>query len=84
MRLPAFLLAIITGRLIRFGLLSLLTVIFGPQIVARTKALFSGHPGLGALVILGLIGLGYVIYRLLRKPAHEVAAEIRHQAESHK
>ena len=35
MKPVAFLMAIISGRLVRFGLLSVLTVIFGPEIVAR-------------------------------------------------
>ncbi len=39
MKPVAFLLAVISGRLVRFGVLSLLTVIFGPQIVAETKNL---------------------------------------------
>src|SRR5215467_15655796 len=33
MRLPWFLAAIVTGRLVRFSVLAVLTVIFGPQIV---------------------------------------------------
>src|SRR5205807_2902417 len=39
MKPVAFLMAIISGRMVRFGLLSVLTVIFGPQIVAETKLL---------------------------------------------
>jgi membrane protein YqaA with SNARE-associated domain len=81
MRLPHFLLAIIVGRLIRFGVLSVLTVVFGPQIVAQTKNLFKNHPSLTVLAILALIALGYVIYRLLRAPVREMAAEMRHRDE---
>jgi len=79
MRLPAFLLAVIVGRLIRFGVLSVLTVLFGPQIVSRIKTLFKIHPSLAIAVILAVIALGYVIYRLIRAPVREVAQEIRHQ-----
>jgi membrane protein YqaA with SNARE-associated domain len=81
MRLPNFMLAIIVGRLIRFGVLSVLTVTFGPQIVAQTKNLFKNHPSLAVLAILALVALGYVIYRLLRAPIREVAEEIRHRDE---
>src|SRR5262249_31848694 len=81
MRLVAFLLAVITGRLLRFGLLSLLTDYFGPQTVAKTKTMFHDHLFLLVLVILVLLGLGYLIYRLLRTPAQEVADELRHEAD---
>jgi membrane protein YqaA with SNARE-associated domain len=76
MKLLPFMLAIICGRLIRFGLLSLLTVIFGPQIVARVKDMFHNHPSLAVLAVLGLLGLGYLLYRLLRAPAREMAKEM--------
>lgn len=82
MKLLPFLLAIIVGRLIRFGLLSLLTVIFGPQIVARVKNLFLNHPSLAVLAILGLLGLGYVLYRLLRAPMREMAREMHRPEDS--
>ena len=78
MRLSLFLLAIIVGRLIRFGVLSVLIVVFGPQIVTHTKNLFKNHPSLAAVVILALVALGYLIYRLVRAPMREVAAELRH------
>jgi membrane protein DedA with SNARE-associated domain len=81
MRLPNFLLAIVVGRLIRFGVLSVLTVVFGPQIVTQIKSLFKNHPSLAVAVTLALIALGYVIYRLLRAPVREVAEEIRHREE---
>jgi len=74
----AFLLAIISGRLIRFGLLSVLTIIFGPQIVAQTKALIHTHPWVLVLIILALGLLGYLLFRLLRAPAREIADEIKH------
>ena len=77
MKFPAFLLAIITGRLVRFGILSVLTVIFGPQIVAETRSLIKSHPALLVLIIVGLILVGYLIYRLLRQPAKELAEEIQ-------
>jgi len=76
-----FLLAVICGRLGRFGLLSVLTVIFGPQIVAETKTLIKTHPAVLALTAVGLILAGYLVYRLLRQPAKEIAEEIRHEGE---
>jgi membrane protein YqaA with SNARE-associated domain len=82
MRLPHFLLAIIVGRLIRFGVLSVLTAAFGPQIVTQTKNLFKNHPSLAVLATLALVALGYVIYRLLRAPMREVAEELRHRDET--
>jgi membrane protein YqaA with SNARE-associated domain len=77
MRFAAFLLAIICGRLARFGILSVLTIIFGPQIVAETKTLIQTHPWILVLILLGLGVLGYLIFRLLRQPAREIAAEIK-------
>jgi membrane protein YqaA with SNARE-associated domain len=82
MKLLPFMLAIIVGRLIRFGLLSLLTVIFGPQIVVRVKDLFHAHPSLAVLAILGLLALGYLLYRLLRAPAQAVAKEMHNTGQS--
>ena len=73
----AFLLAVISGRLIRFGVLSVLTIIFGPQIVAQTKALINTHPWVLVLIAIALILLGYLIFRLLRQPAKEIAEEIK-------
>jgi membrane protein YqaA with SNARE-associated domain len=81
MRLTAFLLAIITGRLVRFGTLSVLTIIFGPQIVSETRTLVKTHPWLLVLTILGLILGAYLVYRLLRQPAKEIAEEIKHGEE---
>jgi membrane protein YqaA with SNARE-associated domain len=79
MRLPNFLLAIIAGRLIRFGILSVLTVIFGPQIVSKTKLLFQTHPSLAVLLIIAVLALAYLLFRLLRGPFKEVAQEVTHQ-----
>ena len=78
MRVVNFLLAITCGRLIRYGLVSGLTIIFGPQIVNQTRALFKDHPWLVLVVLVVLVIGGYLIYRLLRAPASEVAAELKH------
>src|SRR5579859_8232666 len=82
MKPVAFVLAIISGRLVRFGVLSVLTVIFGKEIVDQTKALIKTHPSFLALIVVGLALVGYFIYRLLRQPAKEIAEEIQHEEEA--
>ena len=81
MRFPAFLLAIILGRLVRFGVLSVLTIIFGEQIVDQVKRLFQTHPAVLLLVLLAFVLLGYLLFRLLRAPAKEIAEEINQESE---
>ena len=78
MKLPWFLAAIVSGRLVRFGVLSVLTVIFGPQIVSQAKSLFRNHPSLAVLLGIGVLALLYVLFRLLRAPVSEVAKEMKH------
>jgi membrane protein YqaA with SNARE-associated domain len=78
----AFLLAVISGRLIRFGTLSVLTIVFGPHIVAQTKELIHTHPWVLVLIILALGLLGYLLFRLLRAPAREITDEIKHTGQA--
>lgn len=75
----AFLLAVTIGRLVRFGVLSVLTIVFGPQIVAETKTLIKTHPSVLVLIVVGLILAAYLVFRLLRQPAKEIAEEIQHE-----
>jgi membrane protein YqaA with SNARE-associated domain len=82
MKPVAFLMAIISGRLVRFGVLSVLTIIFGPEIVAETKLLIKTHPSVLVMIGLGLILVCYLIYRLLRQPAKEIAQGIEHKDEA--
>ena len=82
MKPVAFLTAIISGRLVRFGVLSILVVIFGKEIVDETKTLIRAHPWLLILVVVGLALVGYLIYRLLRQPAKEIVEEIQHEEEA--
>jgi membrane protein YqaA with SNARE-associated domain len=84
MKVINFLLAITCGRLVRFGILSVLTVIFGPQIVTEVRTLFTGHPWVVVIFLLVLVAGGYIVYRLLRAPAAEVAAELQHEQGSDK
>lgn len=78
MRIRWFLLSIAAGRLIRFAVLSVLTVFFGPQIVAQAKFLVAQHLGLTLLALLSAGLAAYVIFRLVRAPMAEVAREIEH------
>jgi hypothetical protein len=56
-------------------------VVFGPQIVAETKTLVKTHPAALTLLVVGLILAAYLVYRLLRQPAKEIAEEIHHEDE---
>jgi membrane protein YqaA with SNARE-associated domain len=78
MRLALFLAAIIIGRVMRFAALSVLTVRFGPQIVAQARELLAHHLGFTVLAVIGVALMGYLIFRLLRAPVREVAWEIEH------
>jgi membrane protein YqaA with SNARE-associated domain len=77
-----FLLAIISGRLVRFGLLSVLTIVFGPEIVSESKILIKTHPWILVLIVVAIILGAYLVYRLLRQPAKEIAEEIKHEEEA--
>ena len=84
MRLTYFLLAITGGRLIRFGILSLLTVAFGPQIVAQTKNLVRNHPSLAVLLGIAILLLAYIVFRLVRAPMREMAKEMHAPHKDHR
>ena len=83
MKVPQFLLAIVSGRLIRFGVLALITVLFGPQIVTQTRELVKHNPRILVLIAVAVLLLGYLLFRLLRKPAKELKQEIQHETASH-
>jgi len=63
MRWPHFLGVMFTARLVRFGLLAALTVVFGPQIITSFNALFHKHP----LVILSVIAVAIAVAVLAHK-----------------
>jgi membrane protein YqaA with SNARE-associated domain len=67
-----FLLAIFTGRMIRFLLLSLLTLVFGPGIVMLAGALLRRHLAVTLAVLAAALVIAYVVYRLWRRPVIEV------------
>jgi membrane protein YqaA with SNARE-associated domain len=64
MRFAHFLAAIFAGRVVRFGVLALLTLRFGPQIVSVTGHMFRQHfylvvvAAVAVLVVLGLVWRG--------------------------
>jgi membrane protein YqaA with SNARE-associated domain len=76
MKVRQFVLAIICGRMLRFGILSALTIIFGQQIVDATKDLVTKHPSIAVLIGVVILGVFYFIYRMFREPAKEVSKEI--------
>jgi membrane protein YqaA with SNARE-associated domain len=78
MRVAPFLLAIVLGRVVRFAILSALTISFGPQIVSEVKDLVAHHLEFTLLALVAAALIIYLIFRLLRAPVKEVAWEIEH------
>jgi membrane protein YqaA with SNARE-associated domain len=76
MKVRQFLLAIIVGRLLRFGILSGLTIIFGQQIVEATRDLVKKHPSVAVAIGIVILGVLYFIYRMFKEPAAAVKQEI--------
>ena len=73
MRLDHFLLAIFSGRMLRFTILSVLTIFFGPRIVTLTANLVRQHlPWALAAVAVGLAA--WLLWRRRRGP-EEAGAE---------
>ena len=64
MRFSHFLAAIFAGRFVRFFVLSMLTLYFGPHIVPLVGALFKQH---FCWVLLGLVAIGVLVWLLRRK-----------------
>jgi len=76
MHFTQFLLSIFCGRMVRFLLLSVLTLFFGPHVVTVAGVLIHKHLALtlgSAAVVLLLI---YLIYRLWREPVVELEHEL--------
>ena len=71
-----FLLAVFLGRMVRFGVLSVLTIVFGPEIVSLIKTLLRHHPSIAVALGVLILALGYLLFRLLRQPVAEVVHEI--------
>jgi membrane protein YqaA with SNARE-associated domain len=77
MKVRDFLLAIIGGRLLRFGILAVLTIIFGQQIVEVTKNVMKKHPGVAVLIGIVILGVLYFVYRMFREPAVAIKQELK-------
>ncbi|MGA7751567.1 MAG: VTT domain-containing protein [Candidatus Sulfotelmatobacter sp.] len=63
MRFRDFLVAIFAGRFVRFGVLSLLVLWFGPQIIGLLASLFKRH----WIWIVAVIAVGICVWLVLRK-----------------
>ncbi len=71
MKIGKFLLAIFAGRMVRFSLLTVLTLLFGEEIVHAFGRIFREHPGPAAGAI-ALIILGAMLYYRLRRRVEPV------------
>lgn len=69
-----FLLAVFTGRVLRFTILSALTIEFGPGIVQMTEALVKQHKVAMLIGLVALIALGIAIYFARKRRTHPEAA----------
>jgi membrane protein YqaA with SNARE-associated domain len=67
-----FLLAIFTGRVVRFLILSALVVFFGPQVVGMIGTLFQRHAGIVAAVLAVIAAL--VLFVVLHKKRRSKSA----------
>lgn len=76
MHFAHFLLAIFSGRMVRFLILSLLTLKFGPQIVPLAAVLFREHLAVAVGTIIAVVIIGFAIYRLWREPVIELEHEL--------
>ena len=76
MHLTRFLLAIFCGRMVRFLILSLLTLFFGPHIVSFAGVLIHKHLPLTIVSAIIMVVIIYLIYRLWREPVVELEHEL--------
>jgi membrane protein DedA with SNARE-associated domain len=76
-----FLFAVTVGRFIRFLILAILTVRFGPQIVDIASTLFTRHKWatLAGIVVVCLIL--YLIIRAWKEPVEELAHDLEEHEE---
>jgi membrane protein YqaA with SNARE-associated domain len=76
MHFTQFLLAIFCGRMVRFLVLSVLTLLFGPHVVTFAGVLLHKHLLLTLGSVAAVILFAYVIYRLWREPVVELEHEL--------
>ena len=81
MKVRDFMLAIFFGRVLRFFILSILVVAFGPTIVEKTKLLFVHHPALGVAIVLAVIVGVVLLVRAWREPVEELAHDLEEKEE---
>ncbi len=62
-----FLLAVFTGRVLRFSILAILTIAFGPQVIQLMGDIVRQHGTLALSILVGLVVIGAIWYVLLRK-----------------
>lgn len=74
MNWPHFLLAVFTGRILRFSILSALTIMFGPQIVEMTQEIVKQHSHIALGVLAVLIAVGVAVYVARKKRPNSQAA----------
>jgi membrane protein YqaA with SNARE-associated domain len=81
MKLRDFLLAVSFGRFIRFLILAILTVRFGPGIVEIAGTLFTRHrwATVGGIVVIALVA--YLIIRAWKEPVEELAHDLEEHEE---
>lgn len=75
MKVRDFLAAIFVGRMLRFSILTVLVLKFGPSIVETAKELFREHRELTLVAIAALLLVCLLIYRLMRRPVREMMHE---------
>jgi membrane protein YqaA with SNARE-associated domain len=76
MHFTQFLLAIFCGRMVRFLVLSILTLLFGPHVVTFAGVLLHKHLAVTLGTAAAVIIFAYVIYRLWREPVVELEHEL--------
>ena len=79
MRPGHFAAAIFVGRFLRFMILSLLTLKFGPHVVHIVRTLVRDHLGVTVLVSVLSVAVIYVIYRLWKRPVEQLTEELKHE-----
>lgn len=68
MRVVPYLLAVFLGRIVRFGVLAVLTIRYGPEVVNQGGRLFHAHAH-ALLSALGLLLIAIVVYAMRRNAA---------------
>jgi membrane protein YqaA with SNARE-associated domain len=66
-----FLLAVFTGRVLRFSILAALTIEFGPEVIQLMQGIVKRHGILAFAFLLGLVVAGVIWYVLKRKSGNQ-------------